>query len=260
AVAWRLRGVGFHEGDWEGISGPRAVGVLDDCGMWPQDRVAPSPAPSLLGGADGVSVGRRAADAVFKLHRLGPATTRAHDLADELRILHERVALVTRQRPALAARLGRLLDGCVCLGASCPPATPCGIHRDFYPDHVLLDGRLTYLIDLDLYCWGDPAVDIGNFMAHVTEHSLRQCGDPGALADVERAFLERYLELAGNGVRHAVSIYRVLTLARLIEVATGIGERAPLVSGLLEVCEQQLDRASRQRLAVAACRNTGVTR
>src|SRR5437773_3836244 len=30
-----------------------------------------------------------------------------------------------------------------------------------------------WLLDFDLYCQGDPALDIGNFVGHLTEQSLR---------------------------------------------------------------------------------------
>lgn len=52
-------------------------------------------------------------------------------------------------------------------------------------------------------------------------------------------------------MRQSASIYRVLTLARLIEVATRIRARAPLVTRLLEVCERLLDLAPRDRHPVA---------
>ena len=51
---------------------------------------------------------------------------------------------------------------------------------------IVGDGRL-YLLDFDLYCLGDPALDAGNFIAHVTEQSLRELGDATALAPVEEA-------------------------------------------------------------------------
>ena len=34
------------------------------------------------------------------------------------------------------------------------------IHRDFYPDQVLVDGARVYLLDLDLYSLGEPPLDV----------------------------------------------------------------------------------------------------
>ena len=79
-----------------------------------------------------------------------------------------------------------------------PKPTPQGIHRDFYPDQVLIDGDHLYVIDFDLYCMGDPALDIGNFMGHIIEHSLRILGYPAALKEVENAMEERFMELSGE--------------------------------------------------------------
>jgi aminoglycoside phosphotransferase (APT) family kinase protein len=121
----------------------------------------------------------------------------------------------------------------------------CGIHRDFYSDQVIVDGPRLYLIDFDLYCLGDPALDIGNFLGHITEQSLRTLGDAGALAEVERALEERFIELSGEAVRPAVRGYAVLTLARHIYLSTRFPERRPWTERLLELCEERLGVAAR---------------
>src|SRR2546426_9353652 len=38
---------------------------------------------------------------------------------------------------------------------------------------VIVNGERLFLLDFDLYCEGDPALDIGNFLGHITEQSLR---------------------------------------------------------------------------------------
>ena len=54
------------------------------------------------------------------------------------------LADVARDRPGWAGRLDRLLGACRRLGSSIPEPAPRGIHRDFYPDQVLVDGRRLY--------------------------------------------------------------------------------------------------------------------
>ena len=51
------------------------------------------------------------------------------------------------------------------------------------------------LLALDLYTAADPALDVGNCLAHVTEWSLRSLGEPGALAACGRAMTDRFREL-----------------------------------------------------------------
>jgi aminoglycoside phosphotransferase (APT) family kinase protein len=121
-----------------------------------------------------------------------------------------------------------------------PEPVECGIHRDFYADQVIVDGERLYLIDFDLYCVGDPALDIGNFLGHITEQSLRTRGDPAALAECERVMEERFVELSGERVRPAVHAYAALTLARHVYLSTRFPDRRPLTGALLDLCEERL--------------------
>ena len=93
---------------------------------------------------------------------------------------------------------------------------------------MIVDGPHLHLIDFDLYCEGDPGLDIGNFLGHLTEHSLRTLGDPRALLERERAMEERFVELAGEARRAAVWFYATPTLVRHIYLSIWFPERRPL--------------------------------
>jgi aminoglycoside phosphotransferase (APT) family kinase protein len=148
---------------------------------------------------------------------------------------------VARQEPAWERRIERLLAACDRLGGSIPEPRACGVHRDFYADQVLVSGQRLVLLDFDLYCVGDPALDVGNFLGHMTEQSLRSFGDPSALAYREQAMEERFVELSGEGTRHAVRVYAALTLARHIHLSTLLPERRHLTRDLLDLCEERLE-------------------
>jgi hypothetical protein len=87
---------------------------------------------------------------------------------------------------------------------------------------------------------GDPALDVGNFIAHITEQSLRTLGNAAALQDREQALEDRFIELSGEAVRVAVRAYTTLTLVRHIYLSTQFPERAPFTDRLIELCEQRL--------------------
>src|SRR5438093_11290471 len=123
-------------------------------------------------------------------------------------------------QPQWAQRLDHLLVSCDRLRASVPSPSPCGIHRDFYADQVIVDGPRLYLLDFDLYCEGDPALDVGNFLGHVTEQSLRTQGCPEALVEVERGMEERFVELSGEATRPSLRAYAMLTLVRHVYLST----------------------------------------
>lgn len=235
-----LWNAGFAGDSTDGISVPEPMGVLKDLQMWLQRKVPGRVATELLAGPGGVMLAQRIADAAFKLHRAGVRTRRRHTMADELRILRNRLPTVTHVDSIVPERIGRLLDACDRLGAETPELTTCGIHRDFYADQVIVDGERLYLVDFDLYCEGDPGLDIGNFLAHVTEQSLRTFGDPEALVDVEKAMEERFIELSGEAVRPGVRAYATLTLVRHVYLSTLKPERRPFTKRILELCEERL--------------------
>jgi aminoglycoside phosphotransferase (APT) family kinase protein len=217
--------------------------------MWLQHKVPGRVATQLLTEPGGVALARCIAEAVHKLHRTGIPPCRRHTMADELRILHERLPIVARMKPQWAKRLERLLEACDQLGTATPAPRPCGIHRDFYPDHVIVDGSRLYLLDFDLYCEGDPGLDIGNFLGHLTEQSVRTLGDAYALADREEAMAERFVALSGEATRPAVQAYTTLTLVRHIYLSTQVPERRQSTEALLELCEQRLGTAERAHSA-----------
>ena len=242
-----LRARGFDDASPDGIAVPEPVAVIPELGVWLQRKVHGSPATAALAEPGGVAVSRRLADAMHKLHHAGVAPGRRHTMADELRILHRCLGSLGERRPEWASRLRRLLSACDRIGAATLSRPLRGIHRDFYPDHALLDGERLYLLDFDLYCEGDPALDVGNCIAHITEQSVRTRGDPGALADRETALEDRFVELAGEPARQAVRAYALLTLARHVYLSTEFADRRAFTAALLELCEHRLDGAMPQR-------------
>lgn len=242
-----LRSRGFDDESADGISVPEPVAIIPELGMWLQRKVRGSAATAELAGPRGVAVARRLADAAHKLHEAGVPTWRRHTMAEELGVLQERLSGLAAHRPEWAPRLDRVLRACDRLGAATPVGSPRGIHRDFYPDHAILDGERLYLLDFDLYAEGDPALDIGNCVGHITEHSLRALGDPRALTDREVALEDRFVELAGEPLRAAVRAYAVLTLVRHVSLSAQFPDRQPFTAALLELCEERLGGALRQR-------------
>lgn len=231
---------GFETRSPDGIAVAQPAGVLPKLDLWLQRKVPGQVATALLAAPGGVGLARRVAEAAYKLHQAGVPAVRRHGMADELRILGQCLRTVAQEEPRWATRIERLLDACTRLGAETPAPVPCGIHRDFYSDQVIVDEPRLYLIDFDLYCLGDPALDIGNFLGHVTEQSVRTLGDAEALVEVERALEERFIELSGEAMRPTVRAYAVLTLARHIYLSTRFPERRPWTECLLELCEERL--------------------
>jgi thiamine kinase-like enzyme len=242
----------------DGFSVPEPLGVIPDWNMGLQRKVPGIPATDVLPTDAGTSLASRIAALAHKLHHTPIPTPKTHTLTDELRILHDRLPLVADQHPQLRSRLTILLNTCDTLSAPLLPCSPAPlstslIHRDFYPDQVLVDRDRLWLVDLDLCCQGDPALDIGNFIAHITEQSLRKTGDPATMDAQASAFREAYLQAAASSgdrrqnepsLHRAIELYTVLSLVRHIHISTRIRDRRPLTATILSLCETRLRQLS----------------
>ncbi|MFV2069794.1 MAG: phosphotransferase, partial [Pirellulales bacterium] len=177
ALQVALRRAGFAEEAGGGTRVPRPVGTIPDWQMWLQEKVPGEDSTEALAGPGGTMLAIRIADAIVKLHRAGVLTTRRHKMADELLILRSRLQAVAQWRPEWRERLEYVFRKSAELGDRVAPARMCGIHRDFHPGQVLVDGEGLVLIDFDLYAHGDPGLDVGNFAGHLIELALRKRGD-----------------------------------------------------------------------------------
>lgn len=231
---------GFAAHSEDGISVPEPMGVIPEWQMWFQRKVPGVVATHLLTKPEGVTIAQRLAQAIHKLHQISIPATRRHTIADELRILHERLPLVAQLKPQWHQRIEKLLEACDRLSDTLPEPVVCGIHRDFYADQAIVDGSRLYLLDFDLYCEGDPALDLGNFLGHITEQSLRTFGTTEALIDREEVMINEFLSLSPQTHHATLSAYKVLTLVRHIYISTQFPERCHVTESLLELCEQHL--------------------
>ena len=239
---------GFDDNSADGYSVPEPVGVIPEWRMWLQHKVPGVLATELLPTDSGVAVCRRIAGLAHKLHSIPMPTAKQQTLTDELTILQDRLPQVVQKYPHWQPRIENTLAMCNQLVAhhSAADHTVVGIHRDFYGDQVLVDCDRIWLVDLDLYCQGHPALDIGNFIAHITEQSLRETGNPDAMADQEAALQDTFIDtcstlnLPAENLRYEIELYTVLTLVRHIHISTRIAERNHCTESILTLCETRL--------------------
>jgi len=109
------------------------------------------------------------------------------------------------ERPAAA---GRAVEQVLC-------------HGDYTPSQVLFQGgQASGLVDFDTVCWGDPAMDLGRFVAHLDLLLGKVHGRlPGPLAHrLHAEFLSGYRQVAPGALDDAlldrVDGFRTLALAR----------------------------------------------
>ncbi|MGH9926826.1 MAG: phosphotransferase family protein, partial [Nitrososphaeraceae archaeon] len=233
---------GFDSKSTDFISVPQPIGIIPELHMWFQNKAPGIPVIDLLvrSNQDSLNLAGRIAEAIDKVHRTEKPNDRKHTIFDELKILDDRLTKVAEEKPFWKSRIERLLDGCHGLTRHMPEPEMSSIHRDFYHDQVIVDDHRLYITDFDNYCKGDPALDIGNFKAHLEEYALRKNEDVSSLSDREEAFVERFLELSGKSKRFSVDAYTMFTLARHIWISTQFPNRHHLTEALISLCERRL--------------------
>lgn len=152
--------------------------------------------------------------AICALHSASLSDLSQTTAIDELVESQRRSAQIARLFPelgrALMKRLESLEDRMIDISA---PLAPC--HGDYYDKQALYqDGALT-MIDFDSLRLADPALDVGNFIAHLNLRGLQRHQSATAFDGAERAFLRSY----GNkeaAFAERVRWWRVISLLRLV--------------------------------------------
>jgi ABC-type multidrug transport system fused ATPase/permease subunit len=181
--------------------------------------VAVAPVAALPTAEGAVAACARIADA---LHRSSIPTGATRTLTGEVEGAQAAVDALAPLAPALAASLHRHLRACEDLALD-PPGRLGVAHGDFDPSQVLFDGPTSSLVDFDTVCLGEPALDLGQFIAHVALAGPERPGPAGRTGnggeDLGAAFLTEYLRLSGSShpdvLLARVAAYRTVALTRL---------------------------------------------
>lgn len=220
---------------------PRAVCAMESLGMWLQERVPGDGIEQSIRSLPPEEYARRAARAIHALHRAPVTPDREHSAADEMAILQAR--LTNRLPAGLVAgeRIARLLAACARLAATLPTHRSTPIHRDFYHDQLLLTPDRAYLLDLDLCCLGDPAVDLGNFIAHLLELAIREHAAGDWLRAAAAHAAHAYCRLNSSVLTESIATYATLALARHVQICTEFEDRTAALAAVLQAVEQRLE-------------------
>jgi aminoglycoside phosphotransferase (APT) family kinase protein len=157
--------------------------------------------------------------ALYALHQLPQAVAgplEVHDFVAEVEQIARTSEHVCTLLPSVGATLKALLDQARELYERMPPEPPTFAHGDFKAEHVwVAPGGLT-LMDFDKCHVGDPALDLGKFLADLRfwcsvygQHELRQAqeqflagyGSGASVERVVRARLYEAIELVKQTVR-----------------------------------------------------------
>lgn len=146
------------------------------------------------------------------LHNCDVAGLALRSAADEIKLLEDWVDLVQTALPEFAAPVANAFDLTKRQLTQCESFEAALLHRDFYDKQILIDGANASLIDFDTLCYGDPALDAGNFIAHVRLTGLQTNTD---WQGFESAFLAGYGKDLPSGFEQHLRAYRNAALLRV---------------------------------------------
>ena len=89
------------------------------------------------------------------------------------------------------------------------------IHGDFYSRQVLFTSRTVSILDLDAAARGDPATDIGNFIAYLERDLLRGGRSAGQVEEYGDALIAGYQECASALPGRRIRLYTAAALLRM---------------------------------------------
>lgn len=175
----------------------------------------------------------KSARAIRAVHRAVVALDADWTSADELSATERQLGHLGREDAALARRL---IDSLARLAPQASPSV--AIHRDFYPEQLLESNGRAALIDLDDVRNGDPAVDVGNYLAHLRLRALQRPRRQRACALARVAFLDTYLgELAPDAndaaLQARLHFYEATSLTRLAGLYAGREQSAEALPAAL---------------------------
>jgi len=213
----RLERAGLTSTSMDGLTIPAVLGADARQGVVLMEMAPGTSLHEQAGRADFLSACAAAGRILRRLHNLpcladnSPAHTAAAELAD-LAVWNRRLCTIFPTCASSVENVYRLLGA---HGLSdLPPAEVVPVHRDFYDKQVLYAKGRTTLLDFDNISAGDPAQDVGNFLAHLELRRMQHPETGPAMARGSGAFAESYGR-RDEGFARRVEWWRAATFLRL---------------------------------------------
>ncbi len=183
-----------------------------------------------------------AAKWLAKLHRCGVSCGRRYSLHDQLRTLGAQKRALEGLSPEAARRFGDILARIESRSSDLTePRTSGPTHRDFSPDHLLVDGAHFTGLDFDEFCQYDSLFDVAHFMAHLRFLSLLHFGMLTHFDRLAEVFLAAYLAGARDYSAEQMNLYQTIAYFKLAHIAAVV-RRPPawqdIVAALLAEVQQ----------------------
>jgi thiamine kinase-like enzyme len=214
----RLWRADFNKNSKDKLRTPQPVAYIPELGMVLQDEVKGKSLHDSLTDfqlssemIDGV------AEALAMLHKSSLKIDKIYTVDEEVQLVEDWTNTMEEIDGDKANKFRRILKAIMGLSAEMRDIELRPAHRDFYDKQILFnksEKRMT-ILDFDTFCKADPALDVGNFLAHLTLRSLQLFGIKDKFEEMAKTFLERYLSLMPDANIQRIAFYQGTTCFRL---------------------------------------------
>lgn len=156
-----------------------------------------------------------AAQWLLRLHNCGVRTGRRYSFRGHLHTLAGWKELLTEVYPEGDRLLGDLLARFEERGSQLAGWTPGPVHRDFSPEHLVVQGDQFTGLDFDEFCQYDPLFDVAHFTAHLRLLGLTHFGTLSHFDWLADRFLAAYEAGGGEPLGERVSFYEGIAYFKL---------------------------------------------
>jgi aminoglycoside phosphotransferase (APT) family kinase protein len=149
----------------------------------------------------------------FHDHAAVPGETKT--IYDDLTDLHEYTLIMAKVRPDLASKYEEVIQQIITKVDHFREPKTVASHGAMRTDQFILQDDQLAIIDLDGYCWANPARDLGNFLAYLCWKAIRQPEHAQFVERAGRAFLEGYLSVHQDIDEKWLSVYQAASLLKI---------------------------------------------
>lgn len=199
---------GFASDASDGIHVAQPLSFLPERGLLFMEEVPGRKVRNLIDKRSDPMYMRSVARALAKLHRCTFILPDSHTIQSQLRpVLYKKLA---ETYPGLAAEIDHITEQSarIAAGFGDVPQTP--VHGDFHLGQVHINGAKLWLLDIGNLKYGDPAIDVGNFLVFLSSKK-----NPLAnLQELINAFETEYRSIMGPEIIRRVPLFAGFTYMR----------------------------------------------
>ena len=157
----------------------------------------------------------KAGRALGAFHNSTTTPSETKTIYDDLSDLHEYTLIIAKVRPDLAVKYEEVIQQIITKVDQYKESKFVASHGAMRTDQFILQGDQLAMIDLDGYCWANPARDLGNFLAYLCWKAIRQPEHAQFVERAGRAFLEGYLNVQEDIDETWLSVYQAASLLKI---------------------------------------------